>query len=68
MADNDKSKTYTCEVSPVDSMLVYETVDGCGPCIAMVMTNGREQKISVLLKRDEAIRLQKQLNTFTDFN
>lgn len=57
---------FLCDINPMDELLVYTTDIERPPVehIAMVMTNGDGQKISVLLTRDAAILLQNQLNDF----
>lgn len=57
---------FMCDITPTDELNVYTTDIERLPVehIAMVMTNGDGQKISVLLTRDAVILLQNQLNDF----
>lgn len=57
---------YVCAASLTDKLRVYitEASEKGNKNMALVMTNRDEHKISVLLSRDEAIRLQNQLNNF----
>lgn len=55
-----------CSVNPNDQLVVYVTDIEHPPKdeLALVMTNAQEQKISVVLTRDDAILLQNHINDF----
>lgn len=59
--------TYLCDVTPTDKMVVYTTgVQRQNERhLAVVLTNAKGEKISVLLDRDAAIELSNQISEFT---
>lgn len=59
-------ETYACSVSPTDQLTAYIT-DVERPAVldfALVMTNAQGQKISVVLSKEDAMRLHAQLDTY----
>lgn len=60
------STLYKCSVTPSDHLVAYVTDVEHPPRdeFALVMTNAQEQKISVVLTKEDALRLREQLNTF----
>jgi hypothetical protein len=61
------SELFQCAVTPSDELVSY-TTDMEQPqhalLFALVMTNEQKQKISVLLTKEDALRLRAQLDTF----
>lgn len=51
-----------CTANPDDHLTAYVTESKLD--FAIVLTNNADQKISVLLSRDDAIKLQNELNDF----
>lgn len=59
------SSLYQCDINPNDHLVTYVTgAERDGTHFALVMTNAQDHKISTLLTRDDAIRLQNELNDF----
>jgi hypothetical protein len=65
------SEQYHCSVTPTDTLVAYVT-DIEHPQrdqFTMIMTDAREQKISVILSTEDALRLHAQLSSFIkEFN
>lgn len=60
------TELFQCAVTKSDQLVTY-TADMELPeqvLFSMVMTNEREQKISVLLTKEDALRLRNQLDTY----
>lgn len=60
------SELFHCAVNPTDCLVTYVSNVEQPPFLqfALVMTNKREQKISVLLTKEDALRLRNQLDTY----
>jgi hypothetical protein len=60
------SEQYHCTVNPKDTLVTYVTDIERPPLLefALVMTNAQDQKISVMLNKEDAKRLHDQLDTF----
>lgn len=59
-------ESYSCSVTPTDQLTAYIT-DVERPAVllfALVMTNALEDKISVLLTKEDAMRLHAQLDAY----
>lgn len=61
---------YTCSVNKNDQLTAYVTDLEHPPKdeFALVMTNANEEKISVVLSRDDAYRLHRQLDLFLNLD
>lgn len=63
LAQGDQNYSYA--VTPTDTMRAYVTdQERKGLYLALVMVNKNEDKISVLIGKDDAVRLREQLDTF----
>lgn len=61
---------YTCSVNPNDQLVAYITDVEHPPLdeFALVLTNAQQQKISVVLTKDDAYRLHRQLDLFLNLD
>lgn len=63
---SQQHEQFFCSVNANDQLITYVTDIEHPPHdeFAMVMTNADDQKISVVLSVEDALRLREQLNTF----
>lgn len=55
---------YSCKVTPSDKLICYPTRDQDELLFGIVADNFHDKKVSVLLTKQDAIRLCNQLNEF----